>query len=229
MGINHKSSAMHRTRHSSAAVTLFRTLAFFGLLATVLPWSISPLVAAQTRVTELNAELAAGGVRLSSMRGNGNSSGSAIEGVLTNLTGRQKNISIHLSRPIYLRNENRSGQNMVATEVLLAGGRYYTEGSKSFITLENEASESVLLVAYCTDFEKENPSRGDGFSVGTLPSILEEVASRIEQHAREYPEEDITIAAQVAIWLAQGVSAEDIAAVFSFSPSDERLARKLVR
>jgi len=42
-------------------------------------------------------------------------------------------------------------------------------------------------------------------------------------------DDDITVAAQLAVWLAQGEAIETIRPRFDFEPADERLARSLTR
>jgi hypothetical protein len=121
------------------------------------------------------------------------------------------------------------GQNMIATRVLLAGGRYLSDGKRSFISLKPKQRTPVEFVAYCVDFEKENPTRADSFAVETSPDSLDHVIKAIKDYSRENPGKDITAAAQTAVWLTRGISIEDIRTKFNVSPSDEILARSFTK
>ena len=111
----------------------------------------------------------------------------------------------------------------------LGGGRYQSDGRRSFISLKPKLRTLVEFVAYCVDFEKDNPTKADTFVIDTKPSNLDAVLRAINVHSRLHPDEDITSAAQAAIWLAQGVSIEDIRTKFEVSRSDEMLARTFIK
>ena len=184
-------------------------------------------VSAQVAVSDLYGEIVAGRVRLLTATGNGASSGAAVEGYLMNETATERHVGAHLTRPIYLANSG-AGQDMVATAVYLGDGGYLSDGRHSFITLRPGVRTAVLFIAYCVDFDKDNPSSSDQMVVGSVPSSLVEVMRNIGAHVSANPRADITVAAQVAIWLAQGVDAAVILPKFGFTPADERLARILV-
>ena len=46
---------------------------------------------------------------------------------------------------------------------------------------------------------------------------------------RANPDADVTVAAQLAIWLVQGVDTAAIRSKFEFTPADERLARTFIQ
>lgn len=77
------------------------------------------------------------------------------------------------------------------------------------------------------DFEKEKPAVTDGFTVEILPTMFSVVLGNINAYARANPEEDITSASQVAIWLSQDIPITEIASVFQLTPFDENLVRRL--
>lgn len=52
--------------------------------------------------------------------------------------------------------------------------------------------------------------------------------ARISAYIASNPDTDVTVAAQLAIWLAQDETPADIGARFPFTPADERLARTLI-
>jgi len=53
------------------------------------------------------------------------------------------------------------------------------------------------------------------------------VLSRISDYHQKYPNRDITAAAQVAIWIAQGESPATISSKLEYSQSDLELAYQL--
>ena len=181
-------------------------------------------LSAQVNVNDLGNEIDAGRIKLMSAAGNGSSSGASVEGYLINQTATQRNVSIYLSRPIYLVNSG-AGQNMVATQVYLGDGGYVTDGRRSFITLRPREQTRVLFIAYCVDFERENPSESDDFSIGVLPLNLNPVMAKINAFVAANSDADVTVAAQIAIWLAEGETITEIQSKFDFAPADERLAR----
>ena len=181
-------------------------------------------LSAQVLVNDLYDELDSGRVRLVSATGNGSSSGASIEGYLINDTAAERHVGIYLSRPIYLANSG-AGQNMVATEVYSGNRGYLSDGQRSFLTLSPGVRTRVLLIAYCVDFEKDNPTTKDRMTVRAVPSSLKTVMSNIGVYVRANPEAEVTAAAQLAIWLVQGVEITAIRSKFTFTPADERLAR----
>ena len=185
-------------------------------------------LSAQGNISDLANEIASGRVVLNSATGNGSSSGSAVDGFLVNQADAEIRIDVYLSRPIYLVNSGR-GQNMVAAQVYLGGGRYQSVGRRSFITLRPRVRTNVRFTAYCADFDRENPARSDGFSIGVMPENLTRVMANIRSYSVANPDVDITVPAQVAIWLAQGESAQEIRSKFPLTPADDRLANALIR
>lgn len=185
-------------------------------------------VQAETRVYDLGTMINAGKISAQDVVGNGSSSGDSLEGYLVNKTSKEMNLDISLAAPIYFRNSG-VGQNMIALQVYGADGSYQQLGRRSFITLRPRARMPVKFVAYCADYEKDNPSSGETFTGDTLPPELRKVTANINKFSRSNQNTDITKPAQVAIWLAQGISPDDIRKKFPFSPADERLARSFMK
>ena len=179
-------------------------------------------------VNDLHDEIDAGNIVLVSARGNGSSSGTAVEGYLTNQTVAVRRVNIYLTRPIYLVNSGQ-GQNMVASEVYYGDGEYLSDGRRPFIELEPGAQTAVRFVAYCVDFDKDNPTQVESFSIGNMPTNLNSVMASINAFAFANPSMDITATAQIAIWLAQGESLEEIQSRFEFTEAEEGLARYFVQ
>jgi hypothetical protein len=200
-----------------------RLISLAQWLVLVILACLSAAVGAQT-ITQLDSDIAGGHVRLVALTGNGASSGFAIEADLVNESASERSIDVFLARPLFLRNRG-SSQNMIATQVILRNGRYSVSGGRSFISLKPGSRTPVSLIAYCADFEKDNPTRSDSFDIGTVPSHLVPVVTRIGKYSEANPNADITIAAQVAIWLAQGESSSAIREKFDYSDRDLALAR----
>jgi hypothetical protein len=196
------------------------TLAFLCLVTTI--------TSAQTPLRDLTSEVSQGRMELRSLAGNGSSSGAAIEGELTNLSSNSIALSVNLAEPIFLVN-NGSAQNMVVSAIYPASGSYRRDRRGSFLQIGPKASIRVILIAYCADFEKENPGAQDRFQVGPLPENLQPVMRRIQTFARRNPDQDITGAAQAALWIAQGVNVTEIRRKFPVSAADERLARSFLQ
>ena len=179
-------------------------------------------------VNDLHDEIDADNIVLVSARGNGSSSGTAVEGYLTNQTVAVRRVNIYLTRPIYLVNSGQ-GQNMVASEVYYGDGEYLSDGRRPFIELEPGAQTAVRFVAYCVDFDKDNPTQVESFSIGNMPTNLNSVMASINAFAFANPSMDITATAQIAIWLAQGESLEEIQSRLEFTEAEEGLARYFVQ
>jgi hypothetical protein len=86
----------------------------------------------------------------------------------------------------------------------------------------------VKFLSYCADFEKENPARSELFTVNAVGEDIKPVLARITAYQRKYPDRDITRAAQVAIWTAQGEDADAILEKFRYSLQDLKLAQEFV-
>lgn len=184
---------------------------------------------AQTRVlTSLQEEMASGRVQLSSIAGTGGSSGTVITARLANTTGSELRIQVDLKEPLFLINSGAS-QNMVATNVYLDGGRYVSDGKRNFIVIAAKASQRIVFMAYCADFEKENPSASDRFSVAKVPDSLRAVMARVSAYGQRNPSADITKAAQAAVWLAQGVPLSEIRTKFPVSGNEAQLANQFAQ
>ncbi len=179
-------------------------------------------------VNDLHDEIDAGYVRLVSATGNGSSSGASVEGYLRNDTDFERLVDINLSRTVYFRNSG-AGQNMVAVQVYLDDGGYRTDGRRSFLALSPGVETPVLFIAFCVDFEGDNPTSDESLTVGSVPTDLSPVLARIGEYMTAEPDADVTSAAQVAIWLAQDHKIGWIRSTFEFTPEDETLARSFIQ
>lgn len=198
------------------------------ILVLLLLWSLSWVASAQTPPRDLLAEVESNRLQLESLAGNGGSSGAAIAGYLVNTTRQAIRVDVYLSRKLFLVNKG-SGQNMVATTVYLEGGEYNSDGRRSFIVLRPNSRTAVTFIAYCADFNKDNPSATDRFTVSSLPPGLESIVAAIAAYSKKNPNIDSTVAAQAALWLSQGTSISEIRKRFPVSLAEERLAKSFLR
>lgn len=172
--------------------------------------------------------LSSGAVSLVRASGNGSSSGNSIDAVLRNNTQRAVEVDVYMRQPVYLRNSG-VGQNMIASMVVGADGGYVLKGGRSVVTLRPSADFPASMVAYCADFEKENPTAAETFSVDQAPGHLAPVIARINEYVKANPNAQVTTAAQIAVWMAQDERLDRIAEKFDFTSADEQLARTFLQ
>lgn len=202
---------------------------FILFLPTVLIALCTGQAFAQTTVSDLHDEIQSGRISVENMRGNGSSTGMAINGRIRNTTSRTLRINTNLRQPMYLGNRTSgSRQNMVAFGVYGRSGSYFTDGRSSFIEVLANQSHDIQLLAYCADYEKENPTLADQFVISQVPPEISEITRKIAEYKRRNPDEDSIQAFQVALWLAQGLSPEEIRRTFDFSYQDEIKARRIM-
>jgi hypothetical protein len=201
--------------------SLLGIVVLFGFL--VVP---SGNIFGQTPPEDLEDALNAGTVRLQA-GGTGHSSGVSVTGYLTNTTSGSLAIAIYISNGIYLKN-SKAGQDMAAVQVYMADGTYYSRGSDNYIILEPRKRTEVVFVAFCTDFEKENPSEKERLSFTAMPSSLQVIVNKISRYLQDKNEDNLVNAAQIALWLAQGESISSISKKFRFTPEDETAAREIL-
>ncbi len=176
----------------------------------------------------LNSALAAGDVVLGSVHGNGSSSGTALDATLQNTTGATLRLSTRLVPALYLLSGTESAQNMLATRVYESGGRFRMVDGESVIDLPPGETIPIAFNAYCVDFEKDNPSAEDSFTLAEMPSWLAPLASGIVSY-EESLDYDATAMrrAQVALWLAQGEDPQAVRNTFRVSDADMEAAASL--
>jgi len=161
--------------------------------------------------------------------GNGSSSGFAIDGSLKNNTQGEIRISIFLDGSLYLKNSGK-GQNLVATQVFLSGGGYVSDGINNFIILHPGSTIGIVFDAYCADFDLDNPSSNESFSVAPLPPQISAIVSKICKYTTDHfdSESDHTTAAQLALWRSQGHTRTEISEKFNFDDEDWDLSTVII-
>jgi hypothetical protein len=179
-----------------------------------------------SRVRDLGEALTNGDITLTA-NGNGGSSGPAVNGYLRNNTRIEIRINVILSEGIYLRNSG-DGQNMVAIQVLLGDGGYFSDGKRNFISLPARESSLIVFSAYCADFGLDNPSASQTFSRASMPAGIQSIVSKISRYTVANFGSDNTGAVQLALWRSQGQTRSKIAQKFSFTDADWELATKIM-
>jgi hypothetical protein len=157
-------------------------------------------------------------------RGNGSSSGASLDGSLQNSTSGTLRISTVIRRGLFLKNSG-PGQDMAATGVYLSDGGYYSDGKNTYIELKPRERTPVVFIGFCADFQKENPSSGESFSVAAMPDSMQAIVGKISRYMADHPDVDVTSAAQISLWLSRGETVSSIREKFDFGPEDEALAR----
>jgi len=198
------------------------------LTASILILGVSIASALSFSAIDFPSVLAVEDIRLVDIRSTGGSSGAVLRGTISQNTGSVLRVPVSFADALYLENLDESRQNMLATMILYDDGSYYYDDEGSFIEVESGSLTDVLLVGYCANFERDNPEPGDSFVVTEMPGELQTVTDNLLRYQAMHRNEDFVVAAQVAVWLAQGKQLEDIQQVFPFTEDDEALALLLV-
>lgn len=184
------------------------------------------VLSAQT-ISDLSTCLDSGIVDLIKANGTGASSGLSVRAKLVNRTKEKVYIDVSLKKPLYLLNSG-AGQSMIASQVYIGSGEYTTDGKRRFIIIDEADTIDIGFIAYCADFDKENPSSEESFAVNKLPDKLKIVMEKIRLFSNKNPNTDFTKAAQLAIWLKFGIKTEEIQTKFPYDSEDYLLALKFI-
>ena len=187
-----------------------------------------PATAHAQSATDLLSEIRAGNISITSAHGTGASTGASVKGHLVNNTGRAIRVAINLDKPLFMRNSRHRSQNMLATQVFNRDNSYQQQGNQSFITIGANRRVPVTFVAYCVDFDKDNPGKQDSFTVSGVPAYLVRISRKMQRYERNNPNSDSGAALQLALWLSQGERIGDIREKFQFTWQDEQTARQLI-
>ena len=172
-------------------------------------------------ISTLDTALAVGDLSVTDVRGKGASSGTVLDGNLRNTTAKSIRLDVRLGRALYLANSTASAQNMMATAVYERGGRYYVEDEKPFIEVLPYQTKVVTFNGYCLDFDLENPTERDSLVIQSIPPNLLDITNNILAYERAAGDlEHSTVRAQIALWLAQSHTPEEIRERFPFTAAD---------
>ena len=161
--------------------------------------------------------------------GNGGSSGFAVEGSLKNNTGNTININVGIEKGMYLKNSG-SGQNMIAIQIFQLDADYYSDGNNNYITVPAQAAVKIVLNAFCANYNLDNPSSDESFSVSPIPAAIAGIASTISKYAANNfdSDDDYTAAMQLAVWRTQGNTRAEISDKFDFTDADWDLSTTIM-
>ena len=186
------------------------------------------VVPGEAEVLPLNVAMEERRVAIESVTGTGGSSGAVLVAVLANLTPVPQRILVHLEAPLFFRNRGQA-QDMAATQVYGHDGRYWLAGDGTpYIELAVGDRLPVTFVAYCVDFDKENPSATDTFDAEPLPQAIARIMRQIGAYEAANPNVNTTKASQLALWVAQGATTHAIADRFSFNEQDKAMMRAIL-
>jgi hypothetical protein len=193
---------------------------FVGLLF-LLTFTFVGFSQIQRARTPLPTAIATGQVR-ARVRGTGGSSGDSINiEVAKGPAAPNGPLEVTVPPGTILTNGNAAGQNMVVAEVIgrLVGGSNYTPASSILLTGLDAAT--YILSAFCLNFEKDNPSESDSFTVGQADALLACIMNSSSELSIE--------ARQAAVWIyTDGVTYEHMNEKFSVSRQDFSAGQDIV-
>ena len=177
---------------------------------------------------EFDEAIASGDMTLTA-NGNGSSTGMSIYGTVRNNTSNNIRIYVIIKNGIYLANSGE-GQNMIATQIFLLSRQieYFIEGDEYFIDFPGSSISSVVFAAFCADYERSNPSKSENFNVAPTPQKLKEISSTISRYMADNFDENLVIAAQLALWRSQGKSRMEIMKTFEFDDNDWNISNDIM-
>jgi hypothetical protein len=187
------------------------------LLVFALTWAFANHAA---RAEDLAAALAAGRIKVT-IHGNGGSTGDTIEAVVEKADKTAADFELTIAPGTRLRSGDAAAQSMVVAAVKgqVAGDNTY---SPSLVIPVGDAPTTNLLEAYCSEFEKGNPSARTSFSVGKVDPVLARIlteAAPLSQPAK-----------QAAVWIyTDKATFRHVNAKFAVSQSDWDAAVAVVR
>ena len=117
---------------------------------------------------------------------------------------------------------------MIATRVYGKDGSYLSDGERDFIEVNTGERLPVVLNVYCADFEKDNPSSNESFAIRSIPQDLEAIARSISEYEESNLESNVIVGAQLALWLSQGITLEEISEKFSYVEIDKTHMRAII-
>jgi len=167
---------------------------------------------------DLAAAVAAGKVSIT-FHGIGGSSGDSIEATVVTTAKAGGDLVLTVAPGTRLQSENVSAQNMVIAGVegqVISGNSY----SPSSEIRASDTPRTYVFDAYCTDFEKNNPSASTKFKLGKVDPILACILN----------EAGSTIVKQAAVWIyTDKASYSHVNQKFTVSQADWAAAAAIVK
>ena len=115
-------------------------------------WALPLAASAEDFINLLDSEQ----VRLEEVRGTGYASGTVLDTVIRNMSGRDLEIGTVPREALFFKNQGE-GQDMLVLGLVERSGGYSGDEVGTFIELPRNEALEVSLIAYCVDFEKADP------------------------------------------------------------------------
>jgi len=167
---------------------------------------------------QLGEAISSGDLTLTA-KGTDGSSGAVVYGSLWNNTPNTIYANINLIDGLYLVNSG-SGQNMIATQVVLSTGEYNIGSNGMYISIAPNKRTPIMFLAFCADFFKKNPKETENFTNASIPAKLKKISSSISRYMANHIDDDVIVPVQLAVWRNQGLTKEIISLQFDFTSSD---------
>jgi hypothetical protein len=172
------------------------------------------------KAEDFAAAVAAGKIKVA-FRGTGGSSGDSVEAIVTRTDKAGSNLELTIAPGTRLQSGNAAAQSMVIAAV---EGQVMSESSysPSSVIEVGDTPRTYVFEAYCSDFEKDNPSSATLFTLGTVDPVLACIFSAASQLSVQ--------ARQAAVWIyTDKTSFSHVNAKFDVSQSDWDAAAAIVR
>jgi hypothetical protein len=159
------------------------------------PWVLLVLICAvfgnHVLAEDFAAAAAAGKIKVS-FRGTGGSSGDAVEAIVTRTESDGGALELTIAPGTRLQSGDKSAQSMVIAAVR---GQSMGEGSYSpgSVIEIGRGTKTYVLEAYCSDFEKDNPSLATTFTLKPADPLLACILTSASNLS--------TPAKQAAVWI----------------------------
>lgn len=190
----------------------------FPLLAILLIGASFVRVFAETE--DFAAAVSAGKVSVN-FHGTGGSSGDSIEATIVATPNASGDLVLTIAPGTRLQSGSALSQNMVIAGVK---GQMINETNylRSSVIQVDDTNKTYVLDAYCTDFEKENPSSDTKFTLGNVDPIL---ACILSEAANLSPQ-----AKQAAVWIyTEKATFSHVKQKFKVRRSDWKAAAAIVK
>lgn len=163
--------------------------------------------------------------------GNGNSSGESLKIKVQRISSEP--VQVYVAPGTVFRTGSKGVQSMVAKSIARELGEAVAEDAvkavveaaldeSGVLQLADQSAHTLLVEAYCRDFELENPSGEDGFTASSVDRRAAALFAAADSQGLGIE------ATQAAIWMDRGVSQADIAKKFEATPADFEAASRLL-
>ena len=183
------------------------------------------------QAADLAALLDAGQVRLEEVRGTGYSTGTSLDVVVRNTSGRDLEIDTVPSEALFFKNQGDGTHMLVLGLVERSGGYYEDDDGNTFVELPRNKKLDMGFLASSVEFDRPEPSSGETLLRADMPPYLQRISELLRHIEKVGFEQELepldTI--QLALWLYLGMSLEEIEEEYDFAPKDVQAAEEIVR